>query len=264
VGITQALGGLDYKLFATDVGSAMEGLLAGLYVAFDTTALALVLSMILMFIMFFADRVETELLAAVDERVSEDMAARFSDSGTSGQANLRAVERMSAAVIKTTETLIRQQAEQWKAAIEHLQQQLSTVAQSTGEHIRAALGDSLDASLKNHAERLARFEFEADQQMRARWDQWQSALAENVRVVREQQAEVVRQSDVLEKIVAATGEIARLEASLNRNLQTLTETRRFEDTVLSLSAAIQLLSTRSSADLAPAVDLRSTVQGRAA
>jgi hypothetical protein len=169
-------------------------------------------------------------------------------------------------VIKTTETLLRQQTDQWRVAIEQTNQQLAAVAQATGEQIRAALGDSLESSLKNHAERLARFEFEADQQMRARWDQWQAALAENLRVVREQQTEVVRQTEVLNKILSATGEITQLESTLNKNLQTLAATRRFEDTVLSLSAAIQLLSTRTSPlpDPATAVQLRAPAQGRAA
>jgi hypothetical protein len=150
--------------------------------------------------------------------------------------------------------------------MEQTNQQLGAVAEATGEQIRAALSESLDASLRNHAERLARFEYEADQQMRARWDQWQSALAENVRVVREQQAEVARQTEVLGRIVTATGEIANLEVSLNRNLQALAATRRFEDTVLSLSAAIQLLSTRASPlpDHTPPVELRAPTQGRAA
>ncbi len=59
VGITRALGDLDPKLLATNIEQAMQGLLAGLYVAFDTTSLALSLSMVLMFVQFFAERVET-------------------------------------------------------------------------------------------------------------------------------------------------------------------------------------------------------------
>ncbi|MGE3777098.1 MAG: MotA/TolQ/ExbB proton channel family protein, partial [Pirellulaceae bacterium] len=109
VGITQALGGMDYKLFATDISAAMQGLLAGLYVAFDTTALALVLSMTLMFVMFFADRVETNMLNEVDERVHGDVVLRFPDGGGRDQGYVRAVERMSSAVVKTMETLLRQQ-----------------------------------------------------------------------------------------------------------------------------------------------------------
>ena len=102
--------------------------------------------------------------------------------------------------------------------------------------------------------------------MRARWDQWQSALAENVNIVRDQQQECAKQTEILSKIVSATGDIAALESALNRNLHALATNRDFEDTVLSLSAAIQLLSTRVSinSDSPAAVDLRGASQGRAA
>ncbi len=61
----------------------MEGLLAGLYVAFDTTALALSLSILLMFVQFFVDRVETQLLSMVDTRVNEELVGRFETVGSS-------------------------------------------------------------------------------------------------------------------------------------------------------------------------------------
>ena len=41
IGITQALGDLDPEELANSIQTAMDGLLSGLYVAFDTTAVAL-------------------------------------------------------------------------------------------------------------------------------------------------------------------------------------------------------------------------------
>jgi hypothetical protein len=266
IGITQALGDLDPKLFATDMNSAMQGLLSGLYVAFDTTALALVLSMTLMFVMYFEDRIETQLLGGVDARLSAESAERFADDSAPANPYLKSVEKMSNAVIKTTETLIRQQTDQWQVAMTETTEQLSRVAQSTGEQVRMAISESLDQSLKNHAERLARFEFEADQQMRARWDQWQSAIADNVRVVRDQQAEVAKQTELITRISQATSDVAGLEQTLNDNLTALAGAKHFEETVLSLSAAIQLLSAKLShlPDRSPTVELRSSWQGKAA
>ncbi len=65
IGITAALGNLDGAELATNAKAAMDKLMAGLYVAFDTTALALTLSILLMFFQFLVDRLETELLSAV-------------------------------------------------------------------------------------------------------------------------------------------------------------------------------------------------------
>jgi hypothetical protein len=72
---------------------------------------------------------------------------------------------------------------------------------------------------------------------------------------------------MMARVVEATGEVRKLESSLNSNLQSLAGSKNFEDTVMSLSAAIHLLNTRlgAPADDARQVDLRdSKAQGRAA
>jgi hypothetical protein len=58
--------------------------------------------------------------------------------------------------------------------------------------------------------------------------------------------------------VAAVGEVSRLEDALNRNLSTLAGAKHFEQTVMSLAAAIQLLSARLSDDPAATIKLEST------
>jgi hypothetical protein len=222
--------------------------------------------MTLILIMYFTGRVESELLTSVDSLVTNEVAAQFPTQVSREIPYLQSVEKMSQAVIKTTETLIRQQTDQWQVAMDKSMQQLGQVAEATGTQVRLAIGESLNDSLKNHADRLARFEFEADQQMRARWDQWQSALADNVRVVRDQQAEVAKQTELIAKIAKATGEVTSLEQALNHNLHALAGAGHFEETVLSLSAAIQLLSAKLSQlpDRPQPVDLRSPLQGKAA
>ena len=61
----------------------------------------------------------------------------------------------------------------------------------------------------------------------------------------QQQSELARQGEVLLKVVEATDQVARLEETLNRNLQSLAGAKNFEETVVSLAAAIQLLSSRA-------------------
>ena len=68
IGITLALGDLSPEALVNSPKEAMEGLLSGLSVAFDTTALALTLSMLLMFAQFLANQLETQLLSLVDRR----------------------------------------------------------------------------------------------------------------------------------------------------------------------------------------------------
>jgi MotA/TolQ/ExbB proton channel family len=81
VGITMALGDFGTSLgsgkASGDLNTSMTGLLAGLYVAFDTTALALALAMFMMFCQFILERMESQLLASVDDRAALELAGRF-------------------------------------------------------------------------------------------------------------------------------------------------------------------------------------------
>ena len=56
--------------------------------------------------------------------------------------------------------------------------------------------------------------------------------------------ELARRAEVLERAIAAAGEVTRLEDALNRNLTTLAGARHFEQTALSLAAAVNMLSAR--------------------
>ena len=69
-------------------------------------------------------------------------------------------------------------------------------------------------------------------------------LSNNARMLQTQQQELVKQGEVMARVVEATGEVIKLETSLNRNLKSLAGAKNFEDTVMSLAAAIHLLNTR--------------------
>ena len=56
--------------------------------------------------------------------------------------------------------------------------------------------------------------------------------------------ELARQAEVMQKAIEATGEVARLEDALNRNLAALAGAKHFQQTVLSLAAAVNMLSAR--------------------
>jgi biopolymer transport protein ExbB/TolQ len=267
VGITQALGDLDPKQLATDIQGAMTGLLAGLYVAFDTTALALSLSMALMFIQFLLDRIETQLLSTVDLRASEMLIGRFQQLGAATDPYLASVERMSQQVLHASEDVIRQQAQVWEATIEAAHQRWSQLVDSAESQTEAALLGALEKSLQKHATEMARLEREASERAARRWEQLQTALSDNARIMRAQQEEMIRQSDLLAQVIKATGDVKTLESALNQNLQALAGAKNFEETVMSLSAAVNLLSSRASRmpENAIQVDLqKSTAKSRAA
>lgn len=265
MGITQALGDLDPAQLAADVQNAMKGLLAGLYVAFDTTALALMLSMGLMFLQFLIERFETQVLSAVDIRANEELIGRFEQVGASHDPHVASIERMSHAVMQAVESLVERQATLWQETIGAAHEQWSQVVGVSTEQVQTALATSLQQSLSHHAAEMAKIERASADTVQTRWQQWQAALSESARLLHAQQQEMTRQGELLNNALSATADVMKLEQALNSNLSALAGSKNFEDTVMSLSAAIHLLNTRlSSTHETRQVELKSSVQGRAA
>jgi biopolymer transport protein ExbB/TolQ len=273
VGITDALGDLGRELSTTsgaDAGgslnTAMQGLLAGLYVAFDTTAIALCFSIALMFVQFMLDRGESQLLEQIDQQASRELAGRFETTGASSDPNVQLMQRLSQGVLKTTEQLVERQAQLWQQSIGAAHEQWQRTSRQTTEQMQTALTAALSQSLTQLAAQLAKSEQVYSEQCSARWEQWQTALSQNARVLHAQQQEMVKQGEMMTQVIRASGEVVQLENALNANLAALAGSKNFEDTVMSLAAAIHLLTTRlgHSAESQP-IELRTPqVRGRAA
>lgn len=313
IGITMAIANLSPQALE----QSLSEVTAGLGVAFDTTALALALSMVLMFVKFGVERVEDRLLTAVDDRTSEELVGRFQETGATSDPNVAAVRRMSEQVLSAMEGIAARQAQEWKSSIHETHKHWAEVSTKAGKIIEDSLSASLRNSLQHHAEtlnegverhgsqlsqgvqdtmgrlregleKLAELlvaalhehgevmisgEKELAQENRRhlsdveaalgeamvvsadRQEQlikqsetllkdMQAALAETAGASARQQEQLVRQGDVLLKVVGATGQIKQLEDTLNQNLAALGRSQSFEESALSLSAAIQLLSAR--------------------
>ncbi len=114
--------------------------------------------------------------------------------------------------------------------------------------METALTGALAGGLERHAESLLHGEEAIADENRRHWDRLHEMLVQSSEVVAGQHAEIVKQGDVLHEVVEAMGQIQQLEASLNNNLAALAGSRNFEETVVSLSATLQLLSARLGQD----------------
>jgi biopolymer transport protein ExbB/TolQ len=324
IGITIAVANLNPATMEESIAKVT----GGLAVAFDHTATALALTMILMFIKSGVERVEDRLLARVDARVSAELVGRFQQSEpVEGEQdpNVAAVRRMSDKVLSVVEKLSNQQADVWKAAMEKSNQHWAEVSASAGQAVKESLAasikdtftsalsesieqhskalaastaqhaDKLDKSaqetvghlregleklaellvesLHRHGEVLTISEKELAQENRRHLSEVEAALGEAMVVSADrqeqlikqsenllkemqvalveaagatvrQQEQLVKQGDVLLSVVGATGQIKKLETTLNENLATLRQGYHFEELALNLSAAIQLLCAR--------------------
>jgi biopolymer transport protein ExbB/TolQ len=196
IGITMALNSVDLR----SPDQSMLQVLNGLGLKFDTTALALTLSMVLMFIHFYVEHAENSLLEQVDRRVLQELSGRFAAIPNGGDGQLIAIRRLAEMMLQTTEILVRRQAELWQASVETAAQQWTQMSTAASEQIKTAMSSAV--------------------------------------------GELSQRAEVLEHAIEATGEVARLEDVLNRNLTSLAGAKHFEQTVLSLAAAVNMLSAR--------------------
>ena len=244
IGITLALGDLSPEALIDAPKEAMQGLLAGLSIAFDTTALALSLSILLMFGQYLVRQVETQLLSLVDRRVLDEMIGRFQQAGTQTDPNIQVVKQMSERVIQATEDVVSRQAEVWKQVLSSSQREWSEALYAVQRSVQASFETSLTRSMTTHAESLTSSQKVAGKQASEYWAGVQQTMLKQADALTAQHGELVKQGNVMLRVLKATGEVTTLEKALNQNLAALAGAKNFEDTVMSLSAAIQLLSSR--------------------
>lgn len=251
IGITLALNGIDPK----SPDESMLRVITGLGLKFDTTAVALSLSMVLVFVHFFADRAETALLTAVDFQVERELAEYLPAASAGPDGQIVAMRRMAEVMVTATDRLIERQAQLWLASMEAAAQRWTEMGDAAAVNLTRAL----DESLKHHAERLAASEETVAKQGRQQWEKIAQAQLQHVQSLAGVQDSLAQQAETMGRILHATGDVEQLQDVLNRNLAALAGAKNFEQTVLGLAAAIHLLNGRMvEATLAePAVQLES-------
>ena len=120
------------------------------------------------------------------------------------------------------------------AVIAHTETKLAEDNRRHIAELEASLGEVVLAGV-NRQEKLIKQSEELLREM-------QQSLIESAGLAVAHQEQLTHQSEVLLKVVDATGQVRRLEEALNSNLTTLAESHHFEETVVGLSAALQLLS----------------------
>ncbi|MGI9177820.1 MAG: MotA/TolQ/ExbB proton channel family protein [Pirellulales bacterium] len=222
----------------------ISGVVAGLGTAFDTTATALALSMVLMFLQFVVDRFEQRLLARVDEVTWTALAGRFQSLGSGGDALAEA--RLGETLSRGSARLLEAQEQAWSALERTAAAGVRQLLDESGGTIRQSLTAALDDSLSRWTESFARTQDQLASRREERWTEAAESLATAVRSLESRHEAIERQTGAIAGIVEATRDIASLERSLDANLSTLAATGRFEETLTSLAAAVQLLAVRAS------------------
>jgi biopolymer transport protein ExbB/TolQ len=252
LGITGAISNIDPATLATETG--LSGVTSGLAEAFDTTALALFLTMILMFCSYLVERLEQSVLERVDRYVDDELAHRFERVQGEAGPYAEAVRQNTQAVLGVTHQLVEKQVNLWASAVEKTEQ----LGARQQERLATAIGQALEFALTRYGKRLA----ELEEALLAR----NQALLESVNQLanslrdsgREHQLTLARLTDglgaqvvALTKVQAGEAELQRVQELLAQNLSILASANTFEQAVQSLTAAVHMLTARAGNAAAP-------------
>ena len=228
IGITQTLGGLDFS----DGNAAVDNLKSGLYVAFDTTALGLVLSIVAIFLQFPVERSEQQLLSAIDERVGYLTGLHLpGDEAADNQFKLIAnlCDGVRAAVAES----LSNQTSLWRQTIDEAREYWQSAQETQAEGIVNAVEHTLTPALRDHATELQRVTDRQGEQIdssfdrwRSQLDLWQQTIVAGAEAMTERQATLLDQVDQASHVREQASSVIFLQQALAANLSKLEETNQ--------------------------------------
>lgn len=308
MGITLAIANVT----PDQLDTSLDDVTNGLAVAFDTTALALSLSLVLGFASLFIRRAEESLLADIDERCRLEANRCFPNSGSANESNpwLDAQGQASQMLLEQTTALVAQQTSAWMKTLDELRNSWTTTLQQHQQQLSTTLNAGTEQTLANHAQQLAAYrdEFTKSQQQmtlsfteeirnlntireqseqktlsqiqsvaerlhesmstasesqQAQLDQmlasfgwriekwleqtgsWQQQMADVSEALIKQSQAILEHGTQLERIGDQEQSLVRLQHQLDQNLDTIRTAETFEQTLHNLTAAVNILTTRS-------------------
>lgn len=253
IGISDTLGQMDAQALASGSQDAMNSLTAGLYVAFDTTAIGLVLTMVAMFIQFGINRTELVVLNQIDARVSEAMHFCLTEQEkVNDTSNIEAtLQHITTELLHSVQQIVQKQSELWQQTIGAAHGHWQNLTSKSAETLQTALTHAIesaiskhDQSLSNHNETIARIQAEGAVMIDSRWQQWQTRLSEQARSVHQQQRDMAQQTELLHELIEKHDAVRDMEPPLEAMLQRLTNVDRFHDAAICLTEAVAVLGTQ--------------------
>lgn len=229
VGITGAIAGVTPETLE----QSLSGVTKGLSTAFDATALALFLTMILMVLSNFVERIEQNVLQQVDAYVDAELAHRFERTGPETSPMVQALRQGSESVVRIAAELVEKQAALWSQSLEKMERRWNEAAPQQFEQIQRAIAQAVETTLTRHGQHLRQTEEAFLKRSQTLLDGL-TAVAEKAR----------QQTTALAQMHDNEAQLLRLQESLNNNLAAVANTGAFDQAVQSLTAAIHLLTAR--------------------
>ncbi|MFG0289189.1 MAG: MotA/TolQ/ExbB proton channel family protein [Rhodopirellula sp. JB044] len=255
IGITQTLGGLDF----TDGTAAVDRLKSGLYVAFDTTALGLVLSVVAIFLQFPVERGMQSLLVDIDERVRNLVSLGLpADNPADSQTAM--ITHLCSGIETAVAESLATQAKLWRETIEEAQEAWRSQHTEGAEQFRHLLQSAMKPALTHHADRIdasiGRLDGAAgtvENALREQTALWRGAMEETATEVQTHRRTLLTHTEAMTTLASRQSD---QDASLKNTLLQAIETQNRTETngpaldpavtqaMTTLARAVEMLSTR--------------------
>ncbi len=154
LGITNAIKGVTPEVLE----KSLSGVTDGLATAFDSTALALFLTMILMLCSSLLERLEQGILEKVDAYVDAELSHRFERTGPESSQFVDALRQNTQVLLKSTEQLVDRQATLWSRSLEKADRAWNETGHVHQQQLTTSLTQALESTLTRHTQRLTELE----------------------------------------------------------------------------------------------------------
>jgi len=150
IGITLAISNLTPE----QLDKSLSAVTGGLGVAFDTTALALALSVVLVFTSFLVERSEQRVLRDVEDFAIQRIAPLFPEGSEAGNPLAEAEIHAAQKLVETTNELIGRQTALWNETLEATRRNWMDTLQAQKSELDASMRTGMENTLSDHAAQL--------------------------------------------------------------------------------------------------------------
>ncbi len=252
IGITPVLGFLGTVIH---FGTALSGIsfdemteklptvVGEMGTAFNTTSVALVAAMTMMFSLFLCQRIERNIMHSIDRLVDRELLKRFEFKDPSITPFLTAVQSANEEALGAINSTLARQIEVWVAALDSVFERFD---QRQGKEVQnwqqalEVIEERHQAYDADREEQLRQIFALAESRQQSQFGEIQ-ALLERAVSLRDDFAAFMK---TLDHIARGEGKLVELQETLAENLRAIHETQQIDKALHGLTAAIHLMTAR--------------------
>ena len=224
----------------------------GLAVAFDTTALSLSLSLVLVFGTYLVRKKQDTILTSLEQELDHRLCFLLRKPGGSGLAGLHG--QMSDELVQASALIVSEATALWRENLQRLETSFSQSLEQEKLRVAELLQQGTEQTIAEHQELFARLrdhELRQQQHLASQFDaallRWENSLGIVTQQLQGQAGNLQTHTELLVQLVDKRQELVQMEQQFHDAMDAHQIATTLDQTLNSLTAAIQLLSERTPA-----------------